>query len=409
MTARFVRVRFDVTMPQVDRVLEVVEGLALASQATTSPVALLEQMCEEIASGFGFDRVVVTSYSPDSQEVRVFAAHGVDDAALDIPVPIHERGLLAAALAQRDLVFMDDVGAAEGLPEAMTEKYRLTSVFTLPLFVQGRCLGFLGGDRGGTRFELDPAATAALRTVGVLVATLLQSALVDEERRRLDAAKSQFIALASHELRTPVAVIYGITSTLVVRGNELAREQLMALRKALHQQASRLRFLVDHLLDLSRIDAHAIALKPERMRVRNHVEELVLLTAERRAAEVLLDIDPQLEAELDPDAIDRIVSNLLTNALKYGEQPITISAEQRDRHFRLAVEDRGAGVPDAFVERLFERFARADQPDDTATGSGLGLAIARAYAQSHGGDILFSPAEPHGARFELVVPQQRRP
>jgi signal transduction histidine kinase len=384
----------------------VVEQLALASQEASSPVALLERMCMEIASGFGFDRVVVTAYAPDTEEVRVFAAHGVDDAALGIPVPIRERGLLVHALAQRDLVFLDDVAAAEELPAAMTEKYRLTSVFTLPLFAQGQCLGFLGGDRGGTRFELDPATAAALRTVGVLVATLLQAALVDEERRLLDAAKNQFIALASHELRTPVAVMYGITSTLVVRGNQLAREQLMELREALHQQTSRLRFLVEHLLDLSRIDAHAIALKPERMRVRNRIEELVLLTAERRAAEVVLDIHPQLEAELDPDAVDRVVSNLLVNALKYGQPPITISAEQRDRHFRLAVEDRGAGVPDAFVERLFERFARSDQPAGSETGSGLGLAIARAYAQTHGGDILYSPAEPYGARFELVVPQR---
>jgi signal transduction histidine kinase len=285
-------------------------------------------------------------------------------------------------------------------------KYSIRSVFTLPLFAQSGCLGFLGGDRGGSVFELDAEAARALRTIGVLVATLLQAALVDEDRRRLDAAKSQFIALASHELRAPVAVMYGITATLVVRGNELAQSQLMELREALHKQTSRLRFLVEHLLDLSRIDAHAITLNPQRMRVRGRVEELVLLIAERRAPEVAIDVDPYLEAEVDADALDRVLSNLLVNALKYGEPPVTISAEQRDRHFRLTVEDRGPGVAESFVAQLFERFSRDYSAAVDAEGSGLGLAIARAYAHAHGGDIVYRPADPRGSCFELVLPQQ---
>jgi signal transduction histidine kinase len=254
--------------------------------------------------------------------------------------------------------------------------------------------------------ELDAEAARALRTIGVLVATLLQGAMVDEDRRGLDAAKSQFIALASHELRAPVAVMYGITATLVARGSELAESQLMELREALHTQTSRLRFLVEHLLDLSRIDAHAMTLSPRRMRVRSRVEELVLLIAERRAPDIAIDVDPYLEAEVDSDALDRVLSNLLVNAMKYGEPPVTISAEQRDRHFRLRVEDRGPGVAEDFVDQLFERFSRDHSAAEDAGGSGLGLAIARAYAQAHGGDILYSPAEPHGSRFELVLPQQ---
>lgn len=383
-----------------------VERLALASQEAPTPDALLQQICTEIAAGFAFDRVVITAYAPESQEVRVLAAHGVTDAELEGPVHIRARPLLERALEERELVFVSDVAESGLLPEAMVAKYSLSSIFTLPLFVQGRCLGFLGGDRGGSAFQLDEQAARALRTIGVLVATLLQGAMVDEDRRRLDAAKTQFIALASHELRAPVAVMYGITATLVARGNELAQSQLMELREALHTQTSRLRFLVEHLLDLSRIDAQAITLTPRRMRVRSRVEELVLLIAERRAPDIAIDVDPYLEADLDADALDRVLSNLLVNALKYGEPPVTISAEQRDRHFRLMVEDRGPGVAEDFVEQLFDRFSRDHSVTDVAGGSGLGLAIARAYAHAHGGDLLYSPAEPRGSRFELVLPQQ---
>ena len=383
-----------------------VERLALASQEAPTPVALLQQICAAIAGGFGFDRVVITAYAPESREVRILAAHGVTDVALERPVHIRARPLLERALEERELVFVSDVAESGLLPEAMVAKYSLSSAFTLPLLVQGRCLGFLGGDRGGSVFQLDEQAARALRTIGVLVATLLQGAMVDEDQRRLDAAKSQFIALASHELRAPVAVMYGITATLVVRGNELAQSQLMELREALHTQTSRLRFLVEHLLDLSRIDAHAMTLSPRRMRVRSRVEELVLLIAERRAPDIAIDVDPYLEAELDADALDRVLSNLLVNALKYGKPPVTISAEQRDRHFRLVVEDRGPGVAEGFVDQLFERFSRDYAATDVAGGSGLGLAIARAYAHAHGGDLLYSPAEPRGSRFELVLPQQ---
>jgi signal transduction histidine kinase len=111
-------------------------------------------------------------------------------------------------------------------------------------------------------------------------------------------------------------------------------------------------------------------------------------------------ISDQLAVVADVHVLERVVSKLLVNAVRYGEPPITVSAERRDRHFRVGVEDSGPGIPEDVQRRLFERFARGDQ----ARGSGLGLAIARAYAHAHGGDLVYEPAE-RGARFELIVPQ----
>jgi signal transduction histidine kinase len=90
----------------------------------------------------------------------------------------------------------------------------------------------------------------------------------------------------------------------------------------------------------------------------------------------------------------------LINAVRYGESPITVSAETRDTHVRIAVEDDGEGVPPELRGRLFERFARGE----SALGSGLGLAIARAYARAHGGDLVYDRRN-RGARFELVLPR----
>jgi len=102
--------------------------------------------------------------------------------------------------------------------------------------------------------------------------------------------------------------------------------------------------------------------------------------AAARAEDIAILIEPDLSAAADPDAFDRIVSNLIANALTYGEQPITVSAAVQDRHFRLTVEDRGRGVPAEFAPRLFDRFTRADRSG--APGAGLGLSIAQAYARA---------------------------
>jgi len=119
---------------------------------------------------------------------------------------------------------------------------------------------------------------------------------------------------------------------------------------------------------------------------------------------VEIDVAEKAIATVDRNALDRIVSNLVTNAFRYGSPPIVVRAEQTDRHFRLSVEDRGEGVPPEFVPDLFERFSRSAHGREAPGGTGLGLAIARSYARAHGGDLFYEDAEPHGARFHLVLP-----
>jgi two-component system sensor histidine kinase MtrB len=116
---------------------------------------------------------------------------------------------------------------------------------------------------------------------------------------------------------------------------------------------------------------------------------------------VELDIPHDLAAVVDPLVLDRVVSNLVANAVRYGAPPIRIAAKQRDRHLRVTVEDAGPGVPKELEGSVFDRFARGGGQ----TGHGLGLAIARAYAQAHGGDLVYDPCG-RGARFELVIPQE---
>jgi signal transduction histidine kinase len=250
-----------------------------------------------------------------------------------------------------------------------------------------------------------------LRTLAALTALALdRSRLFAQERdarvalERADEIKTSFVALAAHELRTPAATVHGLVETIHLRRHELSEEQLHELESTLRDQTARLRRLVDQLLDMSRLDAEAVTIEPESLVVLERVRELVVLSAGDRARDVTVDVPESLETAVDPNAFDRIVSNLIVNALRYGEPPVKVSAQQSDRHFRLIVEDRGAGVSPEFVPDLFERFTRSREAAIRAGGTGLGLAIARSYARAHSGDLLYEPAHPQGARFQFVLP-----
>jgi signal transduction histidine kinase len=123
-----------------------------------------------------------------------------------------------------------------------------------------------------------------------------------------------------------------------------------------------------------------------------------------QADRIGVDADPGLEADVDFRALDRIVSNLVVNACRYGEPPVTISAERDHGLLRVVVRDNGDGVPEEFVPRLFDRFTRSPSSATRTEGTGLGLAIARSYARAHRGDVTYSPARPRGAAFELTLP-----
>ncbi len=247
-----------------------------------------------------------------------------------------------------------------------------------------------------------------LRTLGSLTGLALDRArLFGQEREarlvleRAERLKSDFIALAAHELRTPVATVFGIAQTF--RRLELGHERRGELEEMLVEQMGRLALLVDQLLDLSRLDAEAVSISPQRFGVRERVAGLVASAAGAGEATVQVAIEPELEAVADPHAFDRIVSNLVANALRHGAPPVVVAAQRTDRHFRLTVEDHGDGVPPEFVPDLFERFTRGRGRERTS-GTGLGLAIARSYAQAHRGDLRYEPAEPSGSRFLLVLP-----
>jgi signal transduction histidine kinase len=346
--------------------------------------------------------VGIVRYVPETSTLVPFAGYGLTSSetnALPTVMPVSHFEAFQRALATSRAVFVADPSDEQGLPEDLARGFGLGSFVIVPLVSEGRCLGFLTCDERGGQFTLDAPEVALLTTFGTLIAAFVEKAIEHGELRRLNELKSQFAALASHELRTPAAAIYGAVRTLDEREHDLSPEQRAELRRMLTQQSKRLIELVENLLDLSRLEADSIRIAPTPIDI---VDRLLSIIGAAAADGVTLDAPAGLGAIVDAEAFDRIVSNLLANALRHGAPPIVVSAVRQNGELEVTIEDRGRGIAKAFVGSLFERFTRG--PTDSSEGAGLGLSIALSYARAHGGTLTYEPVEPHGARFRLVLP-----
>jgi signal transduction histidine kinase len=366
--------------------------------------AVLERACAAVAGGFGFERVGIVRYIPETSTLIPFAGHGLTSAelaALPPALPIAHFSAFQAALSTGRAAFVEEPVGGGDVPEEIARGFGIGSFVIVPLVSDGRCLGFMTCDERGQTFSLDPAEVDLLTTFGTLIAAFLERAIEHGELRRLNELKSQFAALASHELRTPVAAIYGAVRTLDEREQNLSPEQQAELRRMLSQQSKRLFELVENLLDLSRLEADSLRISPVELAVRERLAEIVDAVFDG-STEVRIDAPEDLRAVVDAQAFDRILSNLLTNAMRHGAPPFFVSAARAKGELSVTIEDRGSGVAEEFVGSLFERFTRG--PTHSSEGAGLGLSIAQSYARAHGGTLTYQPATPRGASFRLILP-----
>jgi signal transduction histidine kinase len=343
------------------------------------------------------DTIAVLLLDPATDELVARAAIGIEEEVEQgVRIPVG-GGFAGRIAAERRPVILDDVDHAHVLNPILREK-GIRSMFGVPLLVRGEAIGVMHvGSLTPRLFTLEEVEL--LELVAGRVALAIERARLHEETLRLDQMKANFVAIASHELRTPATAIYGVVATLASRGDDLEPSLRAELLRTGVEQGERLRRLLEELLDLSRLDSHVVRLDPKPLVVRTVLDEIVRANVPQ-GTPVTLDVPDDLAAVADQLVLDRVVSNLLVNATRYGDPPLVVAAEQRDRHLRIAVSDQGPGVPEELRPRLFDRFTRGLD----AQGSGLGLAIARAYARAHGGDIVYDPLE-RGARFELILPQ----
>lgn len=225
------------------------------------------------------------------------------------------------------------------------------------------------------------------------------------EQRQAEETLRRFIANASHELRTPLTTVAGYAEALASRGRDLPPNVFEEFLNTLGQQGERARHLIDSLLDLSRAEERRAHIQPQPVRLADVVGRVIDAAPPGGPASVEVKVPQATVVLADPDSLERVFINLLTNAYKYGGHRIRIQARRRDAEARIVVADDGPGVPEETIPHLFEPFSRG--PGVPGTGSGLGLAIARSLVESLRGEIHYERGSPNGARFVLTVPLAR--
>lgn len=232
--------------------------------------------------------------------------------------------------------------------------------------------------------------------------------------KEAERLKDDFIGIAAHELRSPLAVLKGFTQTLLMqtaRGNgpALADWQLEALQ-SIEQASLRMAELIDDLLDVTRLQAGRLALHPlpiDLVALTQRVVRRIRVTTEKHT----INVHPHqtyLVVEADPHRIEQVLGNLLNNAIKYspqgGEIEVTLGEDEQG-YGRVSILDHGIGIPLEQQAHIFSRFMRGDNARERGIGgTGLGLYLSRELIEQHGGAIWFESEENKGSTFYITLP-----
>jgi signal transduction histidine kinase len=376
--------------------IENVQAVTDAALAHLEVDELLSVLLPRIRGILEADTCAVLLLDPDHQELVARAALGIEEEVEQgVRVPLGKGFAGRVAETQRPIV-LPDLAKADVWNPILRQK-GITSMAGVPLLIGGRSTGVLHVGSLEQR-HFTTSDVELLQLVADRVAIAIERARIHEETVLLDRLKLNFVAVASHELRTPATAVYGALATVFSRP-ELDSDTREKLLRTAYEQSDRMRRLLEQLLDLSRLDERRIAVQARPTALHAELRQVAghVVPADM---ELELDVDESLAANVDPLILERVITNLLTNAVRYGSPPITLRAEESEAFLRISVEDHGSGVPPELAPHIFERFARGSE----GAGTGLGLAIARAYARAHGGDLLYAPAS-SGARFELVIPR----
>jgi signal transduction histidine kinase len=378
--------------------LEHVQAVTDAALAHLELDELFAVLLPRIRDILEADTCAVLLLDEETDELAARAAVGIEE-EVEQGVRIPLGGGFAGRVAADKLpVILDDVDHADVLNPILRQK-GIKSMLGVPLLVAGNALGVIHvGTLVHRRFTADDVEL--LQLVADRVAIAIERGRLHERTVRLDELRTNFVAIASHELRTPATSVYGILKTLFERDAQLDEGLRREMLRVGVEQGERLTRLLEELLDLSRLDIRGVTVRPRPLVLASVLDEIVS-EALPTGTSVEVHVPEDLVVVADRLVLDRVVSNLLGNALRYGAEPITLTAEAGNADLQITVEDSGEGVAEEIRLSLFERFARTES---TNVGSGLGLSIARSYARAHGGDLVHVPGAT-GARFTLTIPQ----
>lgn len=284
------------------------------------------------------------------------------------------------------------------------------SYLCVPLVARGRVLGALTFVRAASGYRYGEEDLRNAEELGRRAGLIIDNSRLYEEAQAALRARDEFLAIAAHELRTPVTTLQlgidGIERMVGAPESDGIDGRLRSTIETLDRQTARLAALVEGMLDVSRMAAGGLNLERETFDLADAVREEVerhRLDARRAGCEIRMQIASVL-GSWDRTRVEQIVTNLLSNAFKYGAgKPIDVTLEQRGDRAILSVRDYGIGIPPERLPDIFARFERAVSLRAYG-GLGLGLHITRQIVEAHGGQIDVATQPAAGATFTVELP-----
>ncbi|KQO70780.1 histidine kinase [Methylobacterium sp. Leaf87] len=285
----------------------------------------------------------------------------------------------------------------------------------LPMRTGRGGIGVIGLDADGGGPILSPEgrrlfdALADMAALAIERVRLVESLDRAERAAETDRLRQALLTSISHDLRTPLASVFGAATTLRDLDDALPRDAKADLLETIIAEAERLNRFIVNLLDMTRLEAGAVAASLTQQDLGELVDtalrRLGLTLAGHR---VMLDVPAALPAlRLDPVLFEQVMVNLLDNAAKYAPEgsAITVAGSVEGERVRLQILDEGDGMPEAEVERVFDKFYRVRKSDSVRAGTGLGLAIARGFVEAMGGTLTAANRRDRlGAAFTILLP-----
>lgn len=406
-TSAYVVVLRDVTEPVLVRSA----AAAVAFEADAS--AALESFLRVLRQVIPIDNLTLTAL--DGEDARRVASAGRCAKKLRSGEILPLDGTpLGTAVARRQSLVCLDTRTGDLPYDAVLAQHGVCSYVVLPLFHGGRVVATLN-----VGFATPDAPTAGMvRLLGSLTASIMPIVLnlvtLEEQEgaiqrlEQLDALKNEFLALITHDISTPLAVIAGFAEQLQNRWTELPEVEKLESVDVIVRNGRKLYRLVEEGLQVARIESGQFAYELRTVALGAEVERTITDLGTAAAGRIRVSAEPGLPlVRCDPDRHWQILTNLLSNALKFSAsaKKIDVELSRQGPIVQVAVRDRGPGIERANLPKLFQKFSRVGGPEQLAArGTGLGLYISKALIEGQGGRIRVQSRRGRGSTFIYTLP-----
>ena len=378
---------------------------------------VLSQVYESFRPLIPYDRIGFSLLEEDGQLVR---SRWVRSDAPHIKIGVHYSGRMAGSSLQRIIEtgqprILNDLEAyLQEQPNSRSTRLILEegmrSSLTCPLVAMGKPIGFMFFSSMKPNTYQDAHVELFLQIAGQL-AVIVEKSRLYQQLVELNQLKSKFLGIAAHDLRSPIGVIKSYVQ-LFLNGylGELAESQRDVMQR-MDKTSETMLGLINDLLDVTAIEAGQLDLKTREVDLASFLEEcrtMNVLLAKAKSIEVVLELEPSLPAAvMDPDRINQVLNNLITNAIKYSfpNTVITLRARVMGHEVAIAVQDQGQGIPESDLPKMFTEFGKTSvRPTGGEKSIGLGLAIVKRMVEAHGGRIWVESHVGVGSTFTFTLP-----